>query len=102
MFKKKGKVDPMMGESSQVVLPSYFRNPYCVVGMVSTNPLEGSPSLFSTGEKDPDLNAFVAIIVNDIANSLLLEVVNVVVDNVVLHLGVLAVFFQISCGMRLC
>ena len=54
MYNITGRIDPMNGEEPQYVVPSDYRNKYCIMGMVTIDRMVQSPLLFMMGEKIHD------------------------------------------------
>ena len=86
IFNRKGRADPETGEVEEVVVPPYFRNTYCIMGFMTINPTK-PPILYTIGEDNHDLAAFMAFMVNAVADGWIRRGDFIVVDNAVLHSG---------------
>jgi len=68
-------------------VPPYFRNTYCIMGFITTNPAKFPPLLYSIGDENHDSAAYMAFMVNAVASGWLASGDFVVVDNAILHSG---------------
>lgn len=74
-----GGADPMTENSKDVVVPPYFRNTFCIMGVVALNR--------SIGEDNHDSAACMDFISSMVASRWLVRGDRIVVDNAIMHSG---------------
>ena len=87
VFNRRGRDCPMTGLKAEVVVPSYFRNTYCIMGFVTIDRTKWPPFLYSIGEDNHDSACFLAFIINAVATGWLRRGDFIVIDNAILHTG---------------
>ena len=85
VFNRKGRVDPTSGENDQLIVPPYFRNTFCIMGMTTINRQKNPPFLYSIGDENHDSAAFLAFMVMAVATGWLSRGDFIVIDNAILH-----------------
>ena len=77
----------MTGLKAEVVVPSYFRNTYCIMGFVIIDRTKWPPFLYSIDEDNHNSACFLAFIINAVATGWLRRGDFIVIDNAILHTG---------------
>ena len=87
VFNFTGRIDPVTGEKPQLVVPSDFRNTYCVMGMITVDRTCWPPLIFTMGEENHDAAAFTSFVVAAVGSGWIRRGDFIVIDNARVHSG---------------
>ena len=80
----------MTGIRPNLLVPSDFRNTYCIIGLITADRTCWPPHLYSIDEDNHDVAAFASFIINTVAVGWIRRGDFLVLDNARVHSGGLA------------